>query len=124
MTTTFADATGRIRALLDALTDGSWTPSTPESTCAAVILTAPPRTAPADAVVDGLRAAGPDVAPGGGQLAPALAQCARLLRAADFTVSKEGQELRASLDELLRGMVAATTPPSWAVRLLRESSDP
>jgi hypothetical protein len=123
MTSTFADATARVQALLDALADGSWTPSTAESTCAAVILTAPPRTPPADAVVEGLRAAGPDVAPVGGQAAPALVQCARLLRASGFAVSKEGQELRAALNELLTGMVAATVPPPWAVRLLQEAGD-
>jgi hypothetical protein len=121
MTANFADAMDRLQALAGALADGSWTPGTPESMCAAVVLTSSPRTKPADAIVDGLRAAGPEVAPVGGRLAPALAQCAQLLRSSAFTVSKDGQYLRAVLDELLKGIVAATAPPSWAIRLQEEA---
>ncbi|MDX3025413.1 hypothetical protein [Streptomyces acidiscabies] len=118
MTTTLADATARLQALLDGLENGSWTPGPPESTCAAVVLTAPPRTLPADALVDGLRAAGPTVAPVGGQFAPALARCATLLRSSSFPLSEDGQQLRTLLDELLNAILEATPPPSWARRLL------
>ena len=122
MTITPAEAIERLKALLDGLAAGSWTPGTPESTCAAVILTAPPQTPPADALVDGLRVAGPQVAPTGSLFAPALAQCAALLRSQAVIQSPDGQRMREVVEELMSQIIAATPPPSWARRLLQRQS--
>ncbi|MDX3165793.1 hypothetical protein PV516_18585 [Streptomyces scabiei] len=116
MTSTFTQATARLRTLLEGLEEGLWEPSSPERTCAAVILTAAPRTSPVDAVLGGMRAAGPDIAPAGetNVFAAALVESTVLLRGTDFPTSKEGQQLLADLNALLNGIIVAPAPSSWA----------
>ncbi|MGW3954032.1 hypothetical protein ACWEKM_24630 [Streptomyces sp. NPDC004752] len=116
MTSTFAEATTRLRVLLQQLGEGAWKPSSPERTCAAEILNASPRTPPTDAVLAGMRTAGRELAPARepNLFAAALVQSVRLLRRADFPTSEEGQLLLADLRALLNGIIAAPLPPSWA----------
>lgn len=120
MTSTHEQATARLRDLREGLENGTWRPGRPEWRCAAAILDAVPKTLPVDAVVEGLRAAGPTVAPAGeaNLFAAALVRSATLLRSDDFRASKEGQQLLADMRALLEEVTGrAPLLPPWAGRI-------
>ncbi|UXX93965.1 hypothetical protein N7U49_21385 [Streptomyces sp. AD2-2] len=113
----FKEASERLRVLADALGSGAWEPTASERTCAAVIITATPPMTPAGAILDGMKAAGPEIAPSeGAQFAAALVQAVRLLRSPAFTVSAEGQQLWIEVQDLMGAIIQMTPPPSWASR--------
>jgi hypothetical protein len=106
MGVTIEQASRELAHLKDALDAGHWSPSGLERACARSILEA--AAAPsADAIVAGVRDAGPDMAqPGGDLLAKALVRCAAAMRqtpgGSDRSV-RLGQELRAVLTEVTAG---------------------
>ncbi|MFI2434655.1 hypothetical protein [Streptomyces sp. NPDC018693] len=107
-----------MRTLQQELESGTWTPSAPERTAAAVILTAHPHTARADAILDALRTAGPGIAPTGGtEFSALLVQSASLLRSHRFAISTDGHRLWTGLLNLVSAIVKSTSPPSWGSRL-------
>ncbi|WP_405842472.1 hypothetical protein OG528_29305 [Streptomyces platensis] len=65
-----------------------------------------------EAILDGLKLAGPDVAPPGAQFAPALMQCAVALRPASVADSDAGQQLRELLGTVLNAALPVPAPPS------------
>jgi hypothetical protein len=99
------EASRELAALQDLFESGEWTPSGPERTCASAIL-ARPGTEPADALVAGLRIAGPDAAkPGDDRLARVVVRCATALRLNQ--PSDDGVRLAQDLHVLLNHIVAA-----------------
>ncbi|MEU9174883.1 hypothetical protein AB0D34_45230 [Streptomyces sp. NPDC048420] len=119
MTITATEAAARLQSLLEDLESGSWVPTRLEQRCAEVILDAPPRTPPVEAVVEGMRAAGPGIAPPGeaNPYATALVQAATLLRTNGFPTSPDGQQLLGDLRALLLAVTGRMPlPPPWASR--------
>lgn len=120
MTSTHEQATARLRDLREALENGTWRPSRPERTCAAAILDAPAKTPPVDAVLEGMRTAGPAISPTGeaNLFATALVRSATLLRSEGFRSSKEGQQLLADMRALFEEVTdRVPLQPPWASRI-------
>lgn len=120
MTSTYEQATARLRGLREGLENGTWSPSRPERRCAAAVLDAAPKTPPVDAVLEGMRTAGPAVSPTGeaNLFASALVRSATLLRSEGFRSSKEGQQLLADMRALLEEVTdRAPLRPPWASRI-------
>jgi hypothetical protein len=111
------EASRELAALQELFESGEWAPSGPERTCASLILIAHPRTKTADALVEGLRIAGPDAAqPGDDRLARVVVRCAIALR--QNQPSGNGARLVQDLYDLLNHIVAA---PRARRRLLNRS---
>jgi len=100
-----SDASRELAELQDLMESGDWVPSDPERTIAAVILNSEPRTDASDALVRGVRVAGPDAAqPGADRLARVVVRCAAALRQSPR--SDEGLRLVQDLRSLLHLVVA------------------
>ncbi|MDQ0964562.1 hypothetical protein QFZ66_008530 [Streptomyces sp. B4I13] len=103
MTSTHGQVTARLRNLLEDLESGTWSPSRAEQTCAAAVLDTVPGTPPVDALLAGMRTAGPGISPAGetNEFAAALVQSATLLRTEGYAATDEGEQLVAALRALL-----------------------
>lgn len=112
------EANSELAALQDLMESGQWVPSGPERTCAAAILNARPGTDPSDALVDGLRVAGPNAAQvGDDRLARVVVRCAAALR--QSSQSEAGLSLVQDLRALLNLVVDAPREPSSLLRRSR-----
>ncbi|MGW8743536.1 hypothetical protein [Streptomyces sp. NPDC055794] len=97
--------TALLRSLRDGFESGERAPSDAERTCAAHLLRTPGP--PDEVILDGLRLAGPDVAPEGGTFAIALVHSAGYLRSASTAESPSGRRLVALLHEAMSSTVRA-----------------